>query len=89
MKLETLQQVANKLEVTEEYFRHPPAAEVTDNGDVPEPGTIMLRKLDVARLEELLLAAERGGTSMPKSGTTRRESFWWSSKEPPRIFGGK
>ena len=59
MKLETLQKVANKLEVTEEYFRPPPAAEVTDDGDVPEPGTIMLRKLDAARLEELLEGAER------------------------------
>jgi transcriptional regulator with XRE-family HTH domain len=31
VKLETLQQVANKLQVTEEYFRHPPAAEATDD----------------------------------------------------------
>jgi transcriptional regulator with XRE-family HTH domain len=54
VKLETLQQVANKLEVTEEYFRPPPAAEATNNIDVPERGTIMLRKLDVARLFELL-----------------------------------
>ena len=59
VKLETLQQVANKLQVTEEYFRHPPTAEVTDDGDDPEPGTIMLRKLDAARLEELLGGAER------------------------------
>jgi hypothetical protein len=55
VKLETLQQVANKLQVTEEYFRHPPpAAEVTDDGGRLEPGTIMLRKLDAARLKELL-----------------------------------
>jgi transcriptional regulator with XRE-family HTH domain len=57
VKLETLQQVANKLQVTEEYFRRSPVAEVTDKGDVPEPGTIMLRKLDGASLENLL-----GGT---------------------------
>jgi transcriptional regulator with XRE-family HTH domain len=57
VKLETLQQVANKLQVTEEYFRHPPA-EVTDDADIPEPGTIMLRKLDAARLAELLEGAE-------------------------------
>jgi transcriptional regulator with XRE-family HTH domain len=59
VKLETLQQVANKLQVTEEYFRHSPAAEVTNDGDDLEPGTIMLRKLDAERLEELLGVAER------------------------------
>ncbi len=59
VKLETLQQVANNLQVTEEYFRHPPAVEATDDGDDPEPGTIMLRKLDAARLKELLGGAER------------------------------
>jgi hypothetical protein len=60
VKLETLQQVANKLQVTEEYFRHPPAAEVTANDDVvPEPGTVMLRKLDGAHLEQLLKGANR------------------------------
>jgi transcriptional regulator with XRE-family HTH domain len=59
VKLETLQQVANKLQVTEEYFRHPPAAEVTDDSDDLEPGTILLRKLDAARLEELLGGAAR------------------------------
>jgi transcriptional regulator with XRE-family HTH domain len=59
VKLETLQQVINKLQVTEEYFRDPPAAEVTVDGDDPEPGTIMLRKLDASRLEELLGGAER------------------------------
>ena len=61
VKLETLQKVANKLQVTEGYFSHPVAAEVADDGDVPstlEPGTIMLRKLDWARLEELLEGAE-------------------------------
>jgi len=58
VKLETLQKVANKLQVTEEYFRHPPAAEVTDDGDGREPGTILLRKLDAARLEELLEGAK-------------------------------
>jgi transcriptional regulator with XRE-family HTH domain len=59
VKLETLQQVAMKLQVTEEYFRYPPASELTDGGDNSEPGTIMLRKLDPARLEELLRGAER------------------------------
>ncbi len=60
VKLETLQRVANKLQVTEEYFRHPPTGEVTAAADVPpEWGTIMLRKLDVARLEELLRQAAR------------------------------
>jgi transcriptional regulator with XRE-family HTH domain len=59
VKLETLQQVAKKLQVPEEYFLHPPTAEATDDVDVPEPGTIMLRKLDAARLEELLKGAER------------------------------
>jgi transcriptional regulator with XRE-family HTH domain len=60
VKLETLQRVAIKLQVTEEYFRHPPTAEVTAAADVPpEWGTIMLRKLDVARLEELLRQAAR------------------------------
>jgi transcriptional regulator with XRE-family HTH domain len=54
VKLETLQQVVTKLQVTEEYFRHPPAAELIEDGDDPEPGTIMLRKLDVARLTELI-----------------------------------
>jgi transcriptional regulator with XRE-family HTH domain len=59
VKLETLQQVANKLQVTEEYFHHFPAAELTDDGGGdPEPGTIMLRKLDAARLEELLKGAQ-------------------------------
>jgi len=59
VKRETLQQVANKLQVTEEYFRHPPAAEVTDKGDEPAPGTILLRKLDASRLEALLEGADR------------------------------
>lgn len=63
VKLETLQKVADKLQVTAEYFLHPPAAEVTNDSDVLssllEPGTVMLRKLDGARLEELLLGAER------------------------------
>ena len=38
VKLETLQQVATKLQVTEGYFRHPPAAEVTDDSDVRGAG---------------------------------------------------
>ena len=63
VKLETLQQVAIKLQVTEEYFRHPPTAEVAAAAaaaDVPPDwGTIMLRKLDVARLGELLTQAAR------------------------------
>lgn len=59
VKLDKLQTVANKLEVPEEYFLHPPAAEVTNDGDDLEPGTIMLRKLDAARLEELLRGAKR------------------------------
>jgi transcriptional regulator with XRE-family HTH domain len=59
VKLETLQRVAIKLQVTEEYFRHPPTAEETDNGGVPEPGTIMLRKLDAARLKDLFEGADR------------------------------
>src|SRR5215213_5471692 len=53
VKLETLQQVVTKLQVTEEYFRHPPATELIEDGDDPEPGTILLRRLDVARLQEL------------------------------------
>jgi transcriptional regulator with XRE-family HTH domain len=59
VKLETLQKVATKLGVTEDYLRQPQALEVTDNGDVAEPGTIMLRKLDAPRLEELLAGASR------------------------------
>ena len=59
VKLETLQQVANKLQVTEEYFRHPTVADVASDGDAPEPGTIMLRKLHAAHLQELLVGAER------------------------------
>ena len=53
VKLETLQQVVTKLQVTEEYFRYPPVTELIETGDDPEPGTILLRKLDVARLQEL------------------------------------
>jgi transcriptional regulator with XRE-family HTH domain len=60
VKRETLQKVANKLEVPAGYFSHPvPAA--ADESDVSsglEPGTILLRKLDWARLEELLKGAE-------------------------------
>jgi transcriptional regulator with XRE-family HTH domain len=62
VKLEKLQQVANRLQVPEGYFSHqvsPPAA--ADNSDVSsalEPGTIMLRKLDWRRLEELLNGAK-------------------------------
>src|SRR5579871_5278563 len=59
VKLETLQQVANKLQVTEEYFRHPPAAEVTHDLIDSEPGTVLLRKLDATSLENLLSGAER------------------------------
>jgi transcriptional regulator with XRE-family HTH domain len=59
VKRETLQQVAKQLQVPEEYFLHSPAAEATGDNDVPEPGTIMLRKLDAARLEQLLKGAER------------------------------
>jgi len=62
VKLETLQQVANKLQVPEGYFSHPvPAAAADDSDDssVLEPGTIMLRKLDWTRFEELLRGAER------------------------------
>jgi transcriptional regulator with XRE-family HTH domain len=61
VKLEKLQKVANKLQVPEGYFSHPVAAAVADDSGVPsalEPGTIMLRKLDWARLEELLKGAE-------------------------------
>jgi transcriptional regulator with XRE-family HTH domain len=60
VKLETLQQVATKLQVTEGYFLHPPvAAEGTVDSDLPlEPGTILLRKLDAARLADLLKGSE-------------------------------
>ncbi len=61
VKLETLQQVANKLQVTEGYFSYPVEATTAGDGDVPsalEPGTIMLRKLDWTRLQELLEGAE-------------------------------
>ena len=34
--------MANKLGVTEEYLRHPQAAEVTDNGDVESLPTLPL-----------------------------------------------
>jgi transcriptional regulator with XRE-family HTH domain len=59
VKLETLQQVANKLGVPEEYFLPPSAPEGNGDVDVPEQGAIMLRRLDAARLEELLEGAER------------------------------
>jgi transcriptional regulator with XRE-family HTH domain len=59
VKLETLQQVANKLQVTEEYFRHSPVTEETDKGDDPEPGTILLRKLDASRLKDIFEGSER------------------------------
>jgi transcriptional regulator with XRE-family HTH domain len=58
VKLDKLQQVANELGVPEEHLLHAPAAEVTGDGDVPEPGTIMLRRLDGARLKELLNGAK-------------------------------
>jgi transcriptional regulator with XRE-family HTH domain len=61
VKLDTLQKVANKLGVPEEYLHQPQAEEVTGDGDAPEPGTvtIMLRKLDASRLEALLEGADR------------------------------
>jgi len=60
VKLETLQQVANKLQVPEGHFSHPVPAPADDSevSSVLEPGTIMMRKLDWARLEELLKGAE-------------------------------
>src|SRR3954451_6748746 len=58
VKLEKLQQLANKLQVSGDYFRHPPTGEVTPNAP-EEPGTVMLRKLDAARLEKLLREADR------------------------------
>jgi len=61
VKLETLQQVATKLQVTEGYFTRPTAAVVADDIDDPstlESGTIMLRKLDATRLKELLQVGE-------------------------------
>jgi transcriptional regulator with XRE-family HTH domain len=62
VKRETLQQVANKLQVPEGYFSHPVSAvAATDDSDASsglEPGTTMLRKLDWARLEELLKGAK-------------------------------
>jgi transcriptional regulator with XRE-family HTH domain len=62
VKLETLQKVATKLQVPEGYFSQPAVA-TDDDSDVssvlPEPGTVMLRKLDIARLEELLRQGER------------------------------
>lgn len=57
VKLDKLQEVANKLGVPEEYLRQPQAEAVTENADVPEPGTIMLRKLDAARLKDLFEGA--------------------------------
>jgi transcriptional regulator with XRE-family HTH domain len=56
VKQETLQKVADKLGVPEEYFL---PLSVTGDGDVPKQRTIMLRRLDAARLEELLAGAER------------------------------
>jgi transcriptional regulator with XRE-family HTH domain len=61
VKKETLQKVANKLGVPEEYFSLPVEATAADDSDVPsalEPGTIMLRKLDWTRLQELLEGGE-------------------------------
>jgi len=61
VKLETLQQVATMLRVHEQHFLQPAAAAVSDDEDdflLPR-GTILLRKLDAARLEELLAAATR------------------------------
>jgi transcriptional regulator with XRE-family HTH domain len=60
VKRETLQQVANKLQVPEGHFSHPVPAPADDSevSSVLEPGTIMMRKLDWARLEELLKGAK-------------------------------
>jgi transcriptional regulator with XRE-family HTH domain len=54
VKLETLQQVATKLQVTQEYFCNPSVGHVAENDDPLDPGNIMLRKLDGERLEQLL-----------------------------------
>jgi transcriptional regulator with XRE-family HTH domain len=58
VKLETLQQVATRLQVADDYFLNPPpTAKGPDDDDVVsalEPGNVMLRKLDVERLEHLL-----------------------------------
>jgi transcriptional regulator with XRE-family HTH domain len=62
VKLETLQQAATKLQVTEDYFLHPPPVEVVYDDDAHsalEPGNIMLRKLDSARLDAILKGAAR------------------------------
>ena len=62
VKLETLQKVATRLGVPEEYLRQPQApqaAAVTDNGDDPEPGTILLRWLDAERLKDLFEGVDR------------------------------
>src|SRR4051812_21098109 len=56
VKLDKLQDVANKLQVPVEYLLAPAAEAI---GDVPEPGTIMLRKLDAARLEDVFEGANR------------------------------
>ena len=57
VKLETLQQVATKLQVADDYFRNPPpTAKGADENAIrgSEPGNIMVRKLDPQRLERLL-----------------------------------
>jgi transcriptional regulator with XRE-family HTH domain len=61
VKKETLQKMANKLGVPEGYFSRPVEATAADDSGVPsalEPGTIMLRKLDWTRLQELLEGTE-------------------------------
>lgn len=59
VKLETLQRLATKLQVAEGYFTQRVAT--ADDSDAPSelvPGTVMLRKLDAARLKELLEGGE-------------------------------
>jgi transcriptional regulator with XRE-family HTH domain len=63
VKRETLQKVANRLQVPEGYFFSnpvpvPAAEDDIDVSSVSEPGTIMLRKLDWARLGELFDGTE-------------------------------
>jgi transcriptional regulator with XRE-family HTH domain len=58
VKLETLQKVANKLLVAEGYFNNLVPTPVADDEVFPWEQTVMLRKLDWVRLEELLKEAE-------------------------------
>jgi transcriptional regulator with XRE-family HTH domain len=61
VKLETLQQVATKLQVPEAHFLGPPPAATEDSDDPSwlHTGTVMLRKLDASGLEKLLTQAGR------------------------------